>query len=117
MDELSDLDIEAANQRGHIEMATKPRARAVRYDQAEDRLIVDLANGSTFAFPPRLLQGFETATPDQIAEVEILGHGFGLRWESLDADFTVAGLMAGRFGTARYMRDRFGPEWDAVAAE
>ncbi|WP_353204909.1 DUF2442 domain-containing protein [Sphingomonas sp.] len=117
MVELTDGEIEAANRRGRIELATKPRARAARYDRGQDRLIVDLVNGSTFSFPPELLQGFDKATPDQIAEVEILGRGFGLHWESLDADFTVEGLMAGRFGTAGYMRKRFGPEWDAVAAE
>ena len=117
MVDLTDGEIEAANRRGRIEMTTKPRARAARYDREQGRLIVDLVNGSTFSFPPELLQGFDKATPDQIAEVEILGLGFGLHWETLDADFTVEGLMAGRFGTARYMRNRFGPEWDAVAAE
>lgn len=114
---LTDEEFEAANRRGLIEMATKPRARTVRYDRDEDRLVVELVNGSTFSFPPGLLQGFDRATPAQIAEVEIWGQGFGLHWELLDADFTVEGLMAGRFGTARYMRERFGPEWDAVAAE
>lgn len=117
MVELTDIEIEAANRQGRIEMAMKPRARSARYDHAQDRLVLELVNGSTFSFPPNLLQGFDRATPDQIAEVEILGQGFGLHWESLDADFTVEGLMAGRFGTARYMRERFGPEWDAVAAE
>ena len=117
MAELTDEDIQAANERGRIAMATKPRAKSARYDRDQDRIVVDLVNGSTFAFPPQLLQGFDRATPDQIAEVEILGVGFGLHWDSLDADFTVAGLMAGRFGTARYMAERFGAAWDAVAAE
>ncbi|HXH14960.1 MAG TPA: DUF2442 domain-containing protein [Sphingomonas sp.] len=117
MVELTDEDILAANERGRIEMATKPRAKAARYDREQDRIVVDLVNGSTFTFPPHLLQGFGRATPDQISEVKVLGVGFGLHWESLDADFTVAGLMAGRFGTARYMAERFGPAWDAVAAE
>lgn len=117
MDELADKEFEAANRRGRIEMATKQRARSARYDRQKNRLIVELVNGSTFSFPAHLLQGFDQASPDQIAEVEIWGKGFGLHWETLDADFTVEGLMAGRFGTARYMRERFGPEWDAVAAE
>ncbi|WP_380785273.1 DUF2442 domain-containing protein [Sphingomonas sp. R86521] len=117
MIELTDEEMAIANERGRIEMATKPRARAARYDRAQDRIVVDLVNGSTFSFPPQLLQGFDRATPEQIAEVEVLGVGFGLHWESLDADFTVAGLMAGRFGNARYMAERFGAAWDAVAAE
>ena len=117
MAEQTDAELDAAEERGRIAMATRPRARLARYDRQQDRIVVDLVNGSTFSFPPHLLQGFNGATPDQIAEVEVQGVGVGLHWESLDADFTVAGLMAGRFGTARYMRERFGSYWDAVAAE
>ncbi len=117
MIEMTDEDIEAANERGRIAMATKPRARAARYDRSQDRIVVDLVNGTTFTFPPRLLQGLEHASPDEIAEVEVLGVGFGLHWETLDADFTVEGLMAGRFGTQRYMARRFGSAWTAEAAE
>ncbi len=117
MADLTDEDVNAANERGRIAMATTPRARTAIYDRAQDRIVVDLVSGATFSFPPRLLQGFDRASADEIAEVEVLGVGFGLHWETLDADFSVAGLMAGRFGTARYMRERFGPEWDAVAAE
>ena len=117
MVEQTDAQLDAAEERGRIAMATRPRARSARYERAQDRIVVDLGNGTTFSFPPHLLQGFDGARPDQIAEVEVQGMGVGLHWESLDADFTVEGLMAGRFGTARYMRERFGPYWDAVAAE
>ncbi|VTZ64182.1 hypothetical protein EMEDMD4_570063 [Sinorhizobium medicae] len=45
-----------------------------------------LTNGCTFAFPPRLAQGLEEASSDQLAAVEILGHGYGLHggdWTSI----------------------------------
>ena len=116
MDDPTEAEYAAAARRGEIDMLTRPRARAVRYDRSGDRIVVDLVNGTTFAFPPGLLQGFGQATPEQIAQVELLGAGFGLHWEALDADFTLEGLMAGRFGTARYMRDRFGAGWDSAAA-
>jgi hypothetical protein len=106
-----DEEYEVALERGKIEMATKPRAIAVRYDEAIDRLIIELANGSVFHFPPRLAQGLETATSAQIGAVEILGVGFGLHWEELDADHRVEDLLAGRFGSRRYMVERFGPYW------
>lgn len=32
--------------------ASEPRAVAVRYDAKANRIVVDLANGTTFAFPP-----------------------------------------------------------------
>ncbi|HEX8486473.1 DUF2442 domain-containing protein [Sphingomonas sp.] len=117
MAEISDAEWSAAEERGRIEMATKPRARSALYDVASQRLIVELVNGSTFIFPPRLAQGLENATDAQLSRVEILGVGFGLHWEELDADVSVEGLLAGRFGSRRYMAERFGSGWEAAAAE
>lgn len=108
MAELTDAEIDAALERGRTAAASEPRARSVRYDRKADRIVVDLTNGSTFAFPPKLAQGLEQASADQLAQVEILGNGFGLHWEALDADFTVPGLLAGLFGTRAYMARRAG---------
>src|SRR3546814_10499426 len=99
MAELSDAAIDAALERGRVAHASEPRATTARYDRASGRVIVDLENGCTFAFPPRLAQGLEGATDDQLAAVEILGQGYGLHWEALDADLSVPGLMAGLLGT------------------
>lgn len=104
----SDQDADAASERGRTALQSQPRAVAVRYDAKADRIIVDLTSGATFAFPPRLAQGLCDATPEQLAEVEVLGAGFGLHWETLDMDFTVAGLMNGVFGTAKWMAARAG---------
>ncbi|WP_262423121.1 DUF2442 domain-containing protein [Brevundimonas denitrificans] len=71
-------------------------------------MIVDLENGCTFAFPPRLAQGLETASEDQLSGVEILGQGYGLHWEALDVDLSLPGLMAGIFGTKAWMARRAG---------
>jgi Protein of unknown function (DUF2442) len=60
-------------------------------------------NGCTFAFPPQLAQGLNSATEDQLAEVEVLGSGTGLHWETLDIDLSVPDLLAGLFGTKAYM--------------
>ena len=117
MADFQEPDWVAAEARGRVEMATKPRARSARYDRQSSRIVIDLVNGSVFAFPARLGQGLQAATDDQLAEVEILGMGFGLHWETLDVDLKVESLMAGRFGSTRYMIDRFGTDWqDAIAA-
>jgi hypothetical protein len=87
---------------------TEPRAAAARYDRKLSRVVVELTNGCTFAFPPRLAQGLEQATEEELETVEILGAGYGLHWEALDADFTVPGLLAGIFGTKAYMARRAG---------
>lgn len=103
MVELTDAQIDAALERGRIARLNEPRATAVRYDRSLGQIVVELTNGCSFAFPPRLAEGLQEATEDQLAQVEILGAGHGLHWEGLDVDLTVAGLLAGLFGTRAYM--------------
>jgi hypothetical protein len=104
----SDAGTEAAIARGKEMMRTEPRALSARYDPKSGRIIVELASGATFAFPPALVEGLCDGTPEQLAEVEVAGSGFRLHWPSLDQDYTVAGLMNGIFGTARWMAQRAG---------
>ena len=108
MAELTDKEIDAALARGRAAASSEPRAASARYDRRLDRIVVELTNGCTFAFPPRLAQGLDEATEDKLAEVEVLGAGYGLHWETLDVDFTVPGLLAGIFGTRAYMARRAG---------
>ncbi|HTW71302.1 MAG TPA: DUF2442 domain-containing protein [Acetobacteraceae bacterium] len=103
MAELTDAQIDAALERGKVARLHEPRAATARYDRALDRVVVELTNGCTFAFPPRLAQGLESATPDQLAQVEVLGRGYGLQWEALDVDLAIPGLLAGLFGTKAFM--------------
>jgi hypothetical protein len=103
MAELTDTQIDAALERGKAARQHEPRAATARYDRQSGRVIVELTNGCTFAFPPRLAQGLETATDDQLDQVGILGAGYGLHWEALDADLSIPGLLAGLFGTAAFM--------------
>lgn len=100
--ELTDEEIEAAMRRGAEERASMPLPQAVRFDAASGRIVVEFVNGSSFTVPARSLQGLERASDAELAEVEIQGET-GLHWETLDADFTIKGLMAGRFGTKRFM--------------
>ena len=103
MADLTDAEVDAARERGHVARKSEPRAAAAWYDRTSGRIVVDLTNGCTFAFPPRMAQGLETATEDELAAVEILGAGYGLHWEALDADVSVPGLLAGLFGTRAHM--------------
>ena len=67
-------------------------ASAVRFD--DNSMWVDLSDGRTLGVPyawfPRLLN----ATPKQREAVEI--KRFGLHWEEIDEDISIAGLLAGR---------------------
>ncbi len=95
--------LDAAAERGRIEAEAKPRAVSARYDRQADRIVIDLANGCTFLFPPGIAQDLQDATPDQLAEIEVSPIGFALHWPQIDVDFSVAGLVAGTFGTAAFM--------------
>lgn len=108
MAELTDAQIDAALERGRAVRRHEPRAAAVRYDGQLGRVVVELTNGCTFAFPPKLAQGLETATEEQLAQVEVLGAGSGLHWEVLDADLSIPGLLAGLFGTKAYLAQQAG---------
>ena len=100
-DDLSTM-IAEAERRGTRSMSTEPRARKARYDRKTGRVVVDLANGCSFAFPARKAQGLERASDAELAQVEVLGLGLGLHWERLDVDLSVPGLLAGLFGTKAY---------------
>ena len=67
-------------------------ATAVRFD--DDSMWVELSDGRTlgvpFAWFPRLLD----ASKGQREKVEI--GRFGLHWEAIDEDISIAGLLAGR---------------------
>ena len=103
MAELKDDEIDAALARGRAFAASEPRAVSARYDAAAGRVVVDLANGCTFGFPARRVQGLETATDAEIAAVEVLPQGGGLHWERRNVDISLPGLMAGVFGTRAHM--------------
>jgi hypothetical protein len=116
MIDLVDTVIDAALERGRAAHASEPRAIAARYDRTSGRVIVDLENGRTFAFPPRLAQGLDAASDDQFAAVEFLGRGHGLRWEELDAGLFLPDFMAGLFGTEIWMARHAGQVTSATKA-
>jgi hypothetical protein len=104
----TDAKIDSALSRGEAACQTEPRAATVPYDRRHKRVAIGLTNGCAFSFPPRLAQGLETATDDQLTRVKILRAGHGLHWENLDVDFSVPGLLAGMLGTKAYMVRRAG---------
>ena len=104
MADLTAAEIAAARERGRLYRATQPHAVSARYDAKSELIVVELTSGATFAFPPRLVEGLADAAPAQLAEVELLGDGEALHWETLDVDYSVAGLVNGIFGTARRRR-------------
>jgi hypothetical protein len=73
---------------------TLARISAIQID--DDTLSVDLEDGRTIAVPigwyPRLAYG----TPQERANWQISGAGYGIHWPDLDEDIGVEGLLLGR---------------------
>ena len=111
-----EAQLAAAEERGRLAAQIEPRAARARYDRRRGRMVVALTNGCSFTFPPRLAQGLEHASDDEIARFEVLGNGYGLHWESLDLDLSIPGLLAGLFGTRSYMARQAGQTRSAAKA-
>jgi hypothetical protein len=94
-----------ATKAGEAKLATQPRAAKAHYDARKARLVVELTNGVILMLPPKLLQGLKGATTAQLSDVELSPMGTGLHWEALDADFGVAELAAGIFGSKTWMSE------------
>lgn len=83
----------------------EPRAVAASYDKRSKSIVVKLATGVTVHIPPQLLQGLTAASSQELTAVVLSPQGTALHWEKLDADFSVAELLAGVFGTQAWMAE------------
>jgi len=65
---------------------------------AEKRYIyLELTDGRIFDFPADRFRILSQATEEQLKAVQIELNGYALRWEELDEDLTVGGIVAGQF--------------------
>lgn len=101
-DALAD-QIAEAKEAAIAEEKAGPCASGVEYDADRDLMVFHFANGSLFAVPPDLIQGLRGATVEQLRDVWLDRAGLSVHWPSLDADFSVLGLVQGVFGTKAWM--------------
>jgi Protein of unknown function (DUF2442) len=101
---------EQAQAAAQLANLTEPRAIAAYYEPTDRTIIVRLRSGANFSFPVDIVQGLAGSDAQDLHQVEITPMGDGLHWETLDADFTIAGLLAGRFGTKKWM-EKLQQEW------
>ena len=65
---------------------------------AENRMVyLELTDGRIIGFPADRYRILSQASEDQLKQVQVEVDGYALRWEELDEDLTVAGVIAGRF--------------------
>ena len=65
---------------------------------AEGRIIFfELHDGRIIGFPANRFRRLLSASDEELKAVQVEVSGFALRWEALDEDITVPGILAGRF--------------------
>ncbi len=65
---------------------------------AEKRMIfIELTDGRIVGFPADRFKILKKAADDQLKKVTVRLNGFALRWEEMDEDITVPGIIAGNF--------------------
>jgi hypothetical protein len=64
----------------------------------EDRIVfIELTDGRIIGFPADRFKILKNSSAEQIARVTLELNGAALRWEELDEDLTVQGIIEGRF--------------------
>ena len=100
----TDAEIDRAIERARA-LQNEPRVTRVEYRPGPglDLLILKLSDGRRQVIPREDLQGLQSAAAEQIARVEILGHGTGLHWPDLDLDLYVPSLLRRVYGSSSWM--------------
>lgn len=76
-------------------LITEPAA--IRAWAEKRKIFIELHDGRTISFPADRFRRLASASEEQLQEVTVEVNGYALRWESLDEDITVPGIVAGRF--------------------
>lgn len=103
--DVTDAEIDAAIARGKVLEQYAPSAVKAEYHKRYDQVAITLSTGVEIAIPRKLMQGLRDANADDVAQIEILGPGSTLHWETLDVDHGLASLLKGVFGNPRWMSE------------
>ena len=88
----------AAIERGRIAAETEPRAQAARFDAESGRVVVDLRDGLSFAFPAVRYPELAALSPELISRVRVTDSGYGLHWDEADVHLAVPQVVVDLFG-------------------
>jgi hypothetical protein len=70
---------------------------AVRAWTEKRTIFLELADGRIFGFPADRFKILQAANDEELQEIRVELGGYALRWENLDEDITVPGIVAGKF--------------------
>jgi len=80
-----------------VEKALSVEPAAVRVWVEVRTVFLELTDGRIVGFPADRFRILKNATDDELKEVTLRLDGYALRWEVLDEDITVPGVVAGNF--------------------
>ena len=80
-----------------VEPAKSVEPAAIRVWVERRTVFLELTDGRIIGFPADRFRILKNATDEQLKEVSLRLDGYALRWEALDEDITVPGVVAGNF--------------------
>lgn len=80
-----------------VEKEISVEPAAIRAWSEGRRIFVELTDSRIVSFPADRFLILKTATDEQLKKVELRLNGYALRWEEIDEDITVPGIVAGNF--------------------
>lgn len=77
-------------------LARKAAPHAAAVHCTSDELVVSLSDGRVLSVPLAWFPRLAHATPEQLANFELLGEGEGIHWPAIDEDISVLVLLLGQ---------------------
>ena len=80
-----------------VEQQTQTEVLAVSALAEGRTIFLELSDGRIFGFPADRFRILKEASEEKLKHVTLRLQGYALRWEDLDEDITVPGIVAGHF--------------------
>jgi len=80
-----------------IDNPLRTESVAIRAWAEKRNILIELHDGRTVSFPADRFRRLAAASDEQLKEVSVEVDGYALRWDNLDEDITVPGILAGHF--------------------
>lgn len=80
-----------------IEKEISVEPAAIRAWAEGRRIFIELTDSRIISFPADRFKRLKSASDEQLKQVTVRLNGYALRWEDIDEDITVPGIVAGNF--------------------
>lgn len=97
--------IPLARKRAEVARVAGLRADSAHLDWPRRRIEFEMSDGAMFALPLAKVPGLEAATRHQVGDMELSPSGSVIHFPSLDADYSVAGLLLDVIGRTAALQE------------